>query len=41
VNFQIKSPGFFSCPKANEGTKAKQRRTRMIGRESFIIPLKG
>jgi hypothetical protein len=28
-------------PKANEGTKAKQRTTRMIGRMSFIMSLKG
>jgi hypothetical protein len=27
-------------PKANEGTKAMQRRTRLIGRMSFIMPLK-
>jgi hypothetical protein len=27
-------------PKANEGTKAMQRRTRLIDRMSFIMPLK-
>jgi hypothetical protein len=27
-------------PKANEGTKAMQRRTRLISRMSFIMPLK-
>jgi hypothetical protein len=38
LNVHFLEPG--DCPKANEGTKAMQRRTRLIGRMSFIMPLK-